>query len=146
MTRRSIGDARGGAAVEFALVAPTFLMFLFLLLDGGRMMFAKQALYELASASARCAAVNATTCPLTGSTTVSDWAAARGKARSNLALDRTMVTVTQVTTATAGVCGGVAGMMKSTITMPFKKGAMMLLPQAVAPASLVATACFPTSS
>jgi Flp pilus assembly protein TadG len=134
---RLFGNQRGAGAVEFALLAPTFLMFLFLLLDGGRMMFAKQSLNELATATARCMATKQATCADPSSTR--NWAVSRGLARGNLQLTSNNVTIN-----TAATCGGVSNMIQATISMPWKKGAMMLLPQSVAPGSLTATACFPT--
>lgn len=137
MISRLLRSQQGAGAVEFALLAPTFLMFLFLLLDGGRMMFAKQSLNELATATARCMATKQAACANTGST--QSWAVSRGLARSNLQL-----TSNNVTIDTAATCGGVSNMIQATITMPWKRGAMMLLPQSIAPALLRATACFPT--
>lgn len=137
MSRHLLRNAAGASTVEFALLAPTFLMFLFLLIDGGRMMFAKQSLNELATATARCMATKQSSCADAGST--QSWAVARGLARSNLQL-----TTGNVTINTSATCGGVSNMIQATITMPFKKGAMNLLPQSVAPSSLTATACFPT--
>ena len=134
---RLVHNQRGASAVEFALLAPTFLMFLFLLFDGGRMMFAKQSLNELATATARCMATKQTACANTSST--QSWAVSRGLARNNLQLTSGNVTIN-----TAATCGGVSNMIQATITMPWKKGAMMLLPQSVAPNALTATACFPT--
>lgn len=134
---RLFHNRRGAGAVEFALLAPTFLLFLFLLLDGGRMMFAKQSLNELATATARCMATKQSACANASST--QDWAVSRGLARNNLQL-----TSRNVTIDTAATCGGVSNMIQATITMPWKKGAMTLLPQSVAPSSLTATACFPT--
>ncbi len=137
MIRRLLRSQDGAGTVEFALLAPTFLMFLFLLLDGGRMMFAKQSLNELATATARCMATKQSSCDNASDT--QSWAVARGLARSNLQL-----TTTNVTINTSATCGGVSNMIQATITMPWKKGAMNLLPQSVAPSSLTATACFPT--
>lgn len=136
LLRRLARDARGATVVEFAIVAPAFLMMLFLLLDGGRMIFAKQALNELATASARCAALKPTGC--TSPTEVQSWTVDRGKTRSALALTTAMVTVVQNTT-----CNNQGGMAQATIAMPFRKGAMTLLPQSVAPANLTSTSCFP---
>ena len=136
MIRRLLHDRKGGSVVEFALLVPTFLMFVFLLLDGGRMMFAKQSLNELATATARCMATQQTAC---GSvSTTQNWAAARGLARNNLQLTSANVAINASTT-----CSGVANMVQATITMTWKKGAMTLLPQSVAPSTLSSTACFP---
>jgi Flp pilus assembly protein TadG len=130
-------DQKGAGAVEFALIAPTFLMFLFLVLDGGRMMFAKQSLNELATATARCMATKQSNCATTSGT--QSWAVARGLARSNL-----QIASADVVLNTNATCGGVSGMIQATISMPWKKGAMNLLPQSAAPGTLSATACFPT--
>jgi Flp pilus assembly protein TadG len=62
---------RGAAAVEFALVLPVFLAFIFGILEGGRLMEAQQAVTAAARAGAREAA-------LSGSTTASTNAAALG--------------------------------------------------------------------
>lgn len=127
----------GGATVEFALVAPTFLMFIFLILDGGRMVFAKQSLNEVATATARCAALGATGC--TTASNAQDWATARALARDNLDLSAATVQL--------GVtCNNVANMAKATVSTTWKKGAMTLLPQSIAPATLTSVACFPIAS
>jgi len=132
-------DRRGGSAVEFALVAPTFLMFIFLILDGGRMMFAKQALNELASATARCAAIAATGCDTAAN--AQSWAVSRGLTRSNLHLSTGNVVIDS-----AATCSGQANMVQATITMTLTKGAMTLLPQSVVPSTLTSVACFPIAA
>jgi Flp pilus assembly protein TadG len=137
--RRLACDKDGAVAVEFALVAPTFLMFIFLILDGGRMMFAKQSLNEVATATARCIAVKSTGC--TDATSAQSWAITRGLARDNLALVAANVTILPSTT-----CNGVSSMSKATISVAWKRGAMALLPQSVAPATLTSIACFPVAS
>jgi len=136
MIRTLFRNEAGAGAVEFALLAPTFLMFLFLLFDGGRMMFAKQSLNELATATARCMATQQASCA--NATSTQTWAVSRGLTRNNLQLSTSNVTIN-----TNATCGGVSGMIQATITTTWKKGAMTLLPQSVAPSSLSATACFP---
>jgi Flp pilus assembly protein TadG len=132
-------DEAGSTALEFALVAPVFLMTLFLILDGGRMMFTKQALNELAVATARCAGIKAPNC--TTASAAQSWAATRGFQRSMLQITSSNVTVVQSTS-----CNGQSNMAQATITMTYKKGALNLLPQSVAPAQLTSIACFPASS
>jgi Flp pilus assembly protein TadG len=132
-------DQIGAAVVEFALVAPIFLMFVFLILDGGRMIFAKQSIGEVATATARCAALKATGC--TNAANAKDWAISRGLTRDNLALAAANIDVVVGTT-----CNGVANMAKATISMSWKRGAMTLLPQSVAPSTLTSIACFPIAS
>ena len=135
MIRALWHDRKGGSVVEFALVAPTFLMFVFLLLDGGRMLFAKQSLNEVATATARCYAIKATGC--SDAATARTWAINRGLTRDNLAVND----VTFASSCDSGLVGA-----KVTVTTIFKKGAMTLLPQSVAPSTLTSTACFPTTS
>lgn len=137
LLRGLAGDTIGGVAVEFALVAPTFLMFIFLILDGGRMVFAKQSLNEVATAAARCAAIAATGC--TDATSAQDWATSRALTRDNLKLSSAVVQL-------GTTCNSVANMAKVTVSTSFKKGAMTLLPQSVAPSTLTSIACFPIAS
>lgn len=129
---------RGGTTTEFAFLAPIFMMMIFLILDGGRMLFNKQALNELATAAARCAALKPAGC--TTKAEVESWAATRGTQRSRLALTASMVTATMSTT-----CNGQASMAQVSISKPNAKSAMGLLPQGMVPATLTATACFPVA-
>jgi Flp pilus assembly protein TadG len=132
---RSVGDQRGAAAAEFAIVAPVFLMFLFALLDGGRLLFAKQAVNELATAAARCAAIKPSGC--TSAAEVKSWTVARGLKRSRMKLTAANVVVNM-----AGTCNTVSAAVV-TVNAPVKRGRMTLLPQSALPANLSATACFP---
>ena len=133
MIRALACDRKGGSVVEFALVAPTFVMFLFLLLDGGRLIFAKQSLNEVATATARCYAIKSSSCP--DSSTARTWAINRGLARDNLAVSA----VTFASSCDNGLAGA-----KVTVSMAWKSGAMTLLPQSVVPSTLSSSACFPT--
>lgn len=131
--KRLLHDARGSSITEFAFLGPVFLMMIFLVLEGGRMMFTKQALNELATASARYASLHPTA-------DVATWAKARGLARSRLASSAMTVTPTASTT-----CNGAPGMTKVVIDLTYAKGAMNLLPQSAVPAKLTATGCFPNA-
>jgi Flp pilus assembly protein TadG len=136
---RLLHDRSGASAVEFALVAPTFFMFLFLMLDGGRMMFAKQSLNEVATATARCAAIKAPGCETIPN--AQSWAVNRGLTRDNLNILAADVNVTLGAT-----CSSVSNMAKATVSVALKKGAMTLLPQSVVPSTLTSVACFPQAS
>lgn len=137
--RSLLRERKGATAVEFALVAPALMMFMFLILDGGRMIFTKQALNELAAETARCAAIKASGCD---ADSIQTWAITRGRSRSQLPMYAGSTTV-DVTTAT---CNGQAGMEQATIRMPYPKGSMTLLPQSYVPATMVSVACFPVAS
>jgi hypothetical protein len=68
-------DARGSAAVEFALVAPAMFMFVLGIAECGRAMWLKNALDYSVAEAARCASVNPTVC---GSVSdIENYAAAR---------------------------------------------------------------------
>jgi len=139
LPRRAQCDARGSVAIEFALVAPVFLMFLFLILEGGRMVFTKQSVTEIATATARCAAIKATGC--TTAANAQNWAISRGLTRDNLHLAPENV---EVITGTS--CNGMPNMAKATISVAWKRAATAFLPQSLAPAMLTSIACFPIAS
>jgi Flp pilus assembly protein TadG len=132
--QRLARNAIGAVAVEFALVAPVFLMFLFLMLDGGRMLFTQQSLNEVATATARCAALRATGC--TSAANAQNWATARALTRGGMTLSDAKVELSVT-------CNSVSSMAKVTVSTAWKKSGMGLLPQSVAPATLTSVACFP---
>lgn len=137
--RRLLRDERGNSVTEFALLGPTFLMMLFLVMEGGRALFTKQAVNELAAAAARCAAIHATGCTTT--TEVASWTASRGTTRSRLAITAAMVTPTMSTT-----CNGQTGMAQVKIDYTYKKTLVNLLPTSVMPSTFTSTSCFPVVS
>ncbi len=66
---------RGSAAVQFGLVAPSLLLFVFGIVEVGRMLWTMNALHYSVEEAARCASINATTCGSAGK--VQAFAAAR---------------------------------------------------------------------
>jgi Flp pilus assembly protein TadG len=73
--RRFLGDRRGGAAVEYALVLPTFITLVVGGLCAANLMFAMNSLHFAVQEAARCAAVKTTVC--TNSTTTVTYARGR---------------------------------------------------------------------
>ncbi len=136
MRLRSLPTNRSGAsAVEFALVAPVLLVFILLLVEGGRMEWTRQTIQEVAANSARCMALGTASCN-------SD-SAVQAYARS-LAVDRGVsLGKATVTTAANQTCNAVSGMNRVSIALPYRV-ASGLLP--AGPTSLEASACFPTVS
>ncbi|WP_353204867.1 TadE family protein, partial [Sphingomonas sp.] len=120
-------------AVEFALVAPVLLAFIFLLIEGGRLEWTQQALQEVASNAARCMALG--TAPCADTPSIQGYAAARGLAWG-VSFSAATTTVTANTT-----CSSVSGMNKITISLPYG-GVTRLLP--IAPSALTASACVPS--
>jgi len=63
--RRLSGNARGGAAVEMALIAVPLFMFLFGIIATGQAVWLQNALNASVAEAARCASVNPTLCGTT---------------------------------------------------------------------------------
>jgi Flp pilus assembly protein TadG len=60
--RAAIGDRRGNALVQFALVLPPFVMLIFGIIEIGRSLWLQNALHYATEQAARCASVNPTAC------------------------------------------------------------------------------------
>ncbi|ARR54427.1 TadE family protein [Rhizorhabdus wittichii DC-6] len=133
---RLLRDARGVTAVEFALVAPAFLMFMFLTIDGARMAWTYQTLQEVAVNSARCAALGVTGCKTAGE--VQSYAVARAAAGG------VRLTAAAVTLTPAATCSSVAGMTKVAIASSYQGASTKLLPSKLT--ALSTESCFPTAS
>lgn len=133
MTRRLGADRRGAAMLEFALVTPLLMGFIFLIIEGGRMIWTHQVLQEVAFASARCMALGNAGC--TSAATVKTWAAARAQG-SGVPLQESAISPTSPAT-----CDSQGNMVRVVIQMPFAKAVGSMLP--AAPASFTASACFP---
>src|SRR6202158_3957450 len=57
---------RGGSSVQFGLVAPSLLLFVFGIIEVGRMLRTMNALHYSVEEAARCASINAATCGSAG--------------------------------------------------------------------------------
>lgn len=55
-------ERNGNAAVEFALLAPVFLLMLLGIVEFGRLFWTQSSLQHAVEAAARCAAINSSTC------------------------------------------------------------------------------------
>ncbi len=140
MFKRFCRDRSGVTAVEFALVAFPLLLLLFGAIEFGRMFWARQALQEVAAATARCAAIPQDACASSSQydagrtvTMATTLASANG-----LALQASNVSVTRSTS-----CGGLSGFTVATLSYSFSTPVPMiatLLPSAI---NFQATACYP---
>jgi Flp pilus assembly protein TadG len=62
-TVRTFGaETSGTTAVEFAIIAPVFVAFVFGILQGGLMLWTQSGLQHASEMAARCASVNSTLC------------------------------------------------------------------------------------
>lgn len=126
----------GVTAVEFALVAPVFMMFMFLIIDGTRAVWTYQTLQEVATNSARCAALKQAACADNAS--VQSYAVARAAA-SGVRLGAADVTLTASTT-----CQTMSGMVKVAISTAYQGATTQLLPTSLT--MLATDGCFPVQS
>ena len=133
--RRLLGDSRGVTATEFALVAPVFMMFMFLIIDGARGIWTYQTLQQVAADSARCAALGMTGCKTSGE--VQTYAVNRAGG-FGVPLTAAAVTLTASTT-----CSAVAGMTKVAISTSYQGATTKLLPGNMS--TLSTDSCFPTA-
>ena len=58
-----IGDESGTTALEFALTAPAFLLFIFGIIEIGLLLWTQVGIQHGAEMAARCASINSTLCP-----------------------------------------------------------------------------------
>ncbi|MGH6708775.1 MAG: TadE/TadG family type IV pilus assembly protein [Bradyrhizobium sp.] len=58
-----IGDESGTTAIEFALTAPVFFLFLFGIIEIGLLLWTQIGIQHGAEMAARCASINSTLCP-----------------------------------------------------------------------------------
>lgn len=120
--RRFAHDDAGNPAVEFALLAPVLLMFIFGIAEGGRLLWTLNAMHYSVQEAARCASINKTTC---GSTTeIQSFAAGRSGASF----------ASSVFTATVAACGN---RVSANYTMPLN------FPFMTHSISLTAQSCYP---
>jgi len=123
MSARRFGrDQAGNLAIEFGLLAPALLLFLFGIVEGGRLLWTVNALHYSVQEAARCASVNSTTCGT--ATQIQSFAAGR----SGAAFD------SSVFTATVAGCGN---RVSASYTMPLN------IPFMAHSISLSAQSCFP---
>jgi Flp pilus assembly protein TadG len=136
MKRRPLAsDAAGATAIEFALLAPVFLLLLFGLIEVGRLVWVKQVLTETAYSAARCAALAS---PCKTASDVQGYVVARGL-RWGLQISASQAGYTASTT-----CDGNSGSAQVTIQYTFASPLAGFLP--VLPTSVQAHGCFPRLS
>jgi Flp pilus assembly protein TadG len=62
MIHRAWSDKKGTSAIEFALTAPVFFLLLFVIIEGGLLLWTQLGLQHGVELAARCATVNSTLC------------------------------------------------------------------------------------
>jgi Flp pilus assembly protein TadG len=120
--RRFTRAEAGNLAVEFGMLAPALLLFVFGGVEGGRLLWTVNALHYSAQEAARCASINKTTC---GSPTdIQNFAAGRSGATFS----------PSVFTATVVGCGNqVSASYAMPINIPFMAHSISLSAQSCYP-------------
>ena len=134
MLRRLRQCRKGATIVEFALVAPMFLMVLLGTIDAARMFWMRKTLGEVAFSTVRCMSISST-CDTTAKQRSYAVARARGYG--------VRVTSANVTPQTAVICRNRANSNSVSVQAPFASALGGILPL---PGTLRATACFPVLS
>ena len=122
----------GNSAIEFAIVAPVFLLLMLGTMEFARLFWTQSTLQQAVQAAARCASVNTTTCDNAADTQTY---AANQMFGLNVS--------SSVFTATTANCGSVTG-NKVSGSLQFNFIAKGLFPSSwLPPPTLTATSCFP---
>jgi len=140
--RKFLGDRRGAAAVEFALVIVPLLLFVFGTIEFSRLLWTRQSMQSLAISAARCVGILQPSC--TSGTAYNEantksYIIARA-AGFGVPLSTSNITIT--TTATVAECR-VTGFSKVTINYTFTSIAPKLITALAASKNLTTSACFP---
>jgi TadE-like protein len=145
----SFAAACGGAAViEFALLAPIFLILVFGSIEYGRLLWTQQALQQAATSGARCMAIahgaiqsspcasGGTYSPSSTNTYIENIASGWGLSvkDSDIHLD-----------TTGADCGGTSGLVEVKITNNFNTPVPQIVLLAAGGTSLTALACYPSN-
>lgn len=129
--RNLLIDTRGAAIIEFAMVFPVFLLFLFGGVEGCRLMWSQQSLETAAYETVRCMSISSN-CDTTTEQ--------EAKAIAEAAKVGATITASAVTLRSNVSCRGHSASNQVTISTPFSTVLRGFLPM---PATITATACFP---
>ena len=141
-----IGE-KGIAAIEFAFVAPLFLMLLFGTVEFGRLLWTREALREAALAGARCMAIAQGTVPNGSCVSGGSYSSSATRSYIQAIAGQWAVTLAtaEITLTKNASCGGSAGSSGVSISSGFSSAAAKLI-KLSGSVALSASACYPNSS
>lgn len=143
--RGFLGDRRGAAAVEFALVIVPLILFLFGTIEFARLMWTRQSMKSLAVTAARCVGILEPHC-VSGAayneTATKNFIIGRA-ASFGVRLAASNITVT--TSASSADCG-ITGFSRVSINYTFNTVAPKLITRLAGGSALTASACFPNQT
>lgn len=126
-------DQTGATAVEFALIAPIFFLFIFGIIESGRAYWQTDLIRQAGYTGARCAAIEDVQCSTAEDTR--DVIIARARASNyNLSPDNIIVEINTN-------CDGLNSMVRVTINVPFSNAASGFLPSSLQ--NLTSDTCMP---
>jgi Flp pilus assembly protein TadG len=134
--KRIAHNEAGAAALEFALVAPLLLLFLFGILETSRAVWARQVMQRATHSTVRCVSIGMTEC--TTEAGIRSYFLAQARTSSIPAASIT------VTSAKDVPCEGMERQNSVTITAPYTTPVAAFLPKLAGEIS--STACFPDVS
>lgn len=146
---RRISAAEDGAtAVEFALVAPMFLMLTFGAIEFGRVLWTEQALQETAIAGARCMAIAQGTKPNGNCVSSGTYSSTATKTYiQNIASGWGLsLPSSGIVPNNSASCGGTAGFSQVTLTSTFTSVVPKLVKLSTSGLTLTASACYPNNT
>lgn len=142
-----LAECSGTAAIEFALVAPIFLMLVFGTIEYGRLLWTKQALQQTAVAGARCMAIaqgsiQSSPCASGGSYSATSTQTYIQNIASGWGLS---VPTSNITLNNSATCGGTSGFSQVTLTSTFNTPVPKIVLLAAGGTTLTASACYPNN-
>jgi len=138
----------GAAIIEFALVAPMFLMLVFGTIEYGRLLWTQQALQQTAIAGARCmaiahGAIQSSPCASAGSYSATSTNSYIENIASGWGLS---VQDSNITLDSTGAdCGGTSGLVEVKITISFTTPVPQIVLLSAGAEPLTAIACYPSN-
>jgi Flp pilus assembly protein TadG len=136
-------DARGTTAIEFALVAPVFLMLVFGAIEYSRLLWTMHALQQVAFDGARCMAIPQSACASAGSYSATATTTHIQQTGSQWGLS---IQSADITLSANVSRGGTTGFSQVQIGSKFNTPVPQIVLLAAAGTTLQATACYPNNS
>lgn len=145
--RGFLGNKRGAAAVEFALVIVPLLLFLFGTIEFARLMWTRQSMQSLSMSAARCMGILQTHCSSNGTSVDTAMTTTYIISRaSGFGVPLTAANITLNASATVGTQCRVSGFSYVKINYVFASVAPKLITALTGDKILETTACFPNQT
>ena len=146
MMRRALKSLRrareGTTMVEFAMIAPVLIGFIFGVVEFGRLYWTREALAQTAITAARCMGILASNCAAGGNFSSANTTTYIQQVGNDWGISIPAANVQLNQNAT---CGGVAGLSQVSVSVTFHSVVPAIVHLASSGNTLNATACFPNN-